>query len=257
MQEAGVKSARFTVAYSAESPTSSMSLLRYNTNHNATKISNTSPADAKYLIVFLYHKTYDTEYTIEEILDTLQIEEGSTATAYEPFGYKIPIAVSGKNLFDKSDYQADSTTSRKIGFSVRRLKIGAKYTISSNKPLTWVKISSYPTGYASVQFRDTNGFYKYSFTMSRHSSLLENETQHLFLGNIVGETDFVNNISQLDGFDIQIEESTLETEYEPYKDLVYDAQPEYDVETHYLEQEIEEQETAILVHWKVHEIPME
>lgn len=42
-----------------------------------------------------------------------------------------------------------------------------------------------------------------------------------------------------------------------YKDLVYDNQPEYNVETHYLEQEIEEQETSILVHWKVHEIPME
>lgn len=42
-----------------------------------------------------------------------------------------------------------------------------------------------------------------------------------------------------------------------YKDLVYDAQPEYDAETHYLEQEIEEQETAIVVHWKAQEILIE
>lgn len=41
-----------------------------------------------------------------------------------------------------------------------------------------------------------------------------------------------------------------------YKDLVYDAQPEYDAETHYLEQEIEEQETAIVVHWKAQEIEL-
>ena len=30
----------------------------------------------------------------------IQLEEGTTATAYEPYGYKIPITVSGKNLFD-------------------------------------------------------------------------------------------------------------------------------------------------------------
>ena len=30
----------------------------------------------------------------------IQIEEGSTPTDYEPYGYKIPVVVSGKNLFD-------------------------------------------------------------------------------------------------------------------------------------------------------------
>ena len=39
-----------------------------------------------------------------------------------------------------------------------------------------------------------------------------------------------------------------------YKDLIYDAQPEYNAETHYLEQEIEEKETEIVVHWKVCEL---
>lgn len=39
-----------------------------------------------------------------------------------------------------------------------------------------------------------------------------------------------------------------------YKDLVYDAEPEYNAETHYLMQDIDEQETAIVVHWKVCEM---
>ena len=35
------------------------------------------------------------------IYKNIQIEEGTTATAYEPYGkYKIPVKVSGKNLFD-------------------------------------------------------------------------------------------------------------------------------------------------------------
>lgn len=42
-----------------------------------------------------------------------------------------------------------------------------------------------------------------------------------------------------------------------YKDLIYDAQPEYNTETHCLEQEIEEKETAIVVHWKAQEILIE
>lgn len=39
-----------------------------------------------------------------------------------------------------------------------------------------------------------------------------------------------------------------------YKDLSYDEKPEYDETTHFLVQEFEEQETAIIVHWKVQEI---
>lgn len=147
------------------------------------------------------------------------IEVESVGEYDESIGkYKIPITVSGKNLFDKSDYQVDVQGA--IGFSIRHLKIGTKYTISSNKPLTWVKISLASSGYNSVQFANESGFYKYSFTMQRHSNISENETQYLFLGSTVGERTFVNNISQLDGFDIQIEEGSTTTDYEPYHESI-------------------------------------
>ena len=42
-----------------------------------------------------------------------------------------------------------------------------------------------------------------------------------------------------------------------YKDLVYDEQPEYDVETQYLEQEIEETDELITVHYIVKDISIE
>lgn len=147
------------------------------------------------------------------------IEVESVGEYDESIGkYKIPITVSGKNLFDKSDYQVDVDGA--IGFSIRHLKIGTKYTISSNKPLTRVKISLASSGYNSVQFVNESGFYKYSFTMQRHSNISENETQYLFLGSTVGERTFVNNISQLDGFDIQIEEGSTTTDYEPYHEPI-------------------------------------
>ena len=163
---------------------------------------------------------YDSDETGEIATVTdIQIDEGTVSNDYTLYGkYKIPITVSGKNLFNKSDYQVDVNGA--IGFSIRHLKIGTKYTISSNKPLTWVKISLTSSGYNSVQFANENGFYKYSFTMQRHSNISENETQYLFLGSTVGERTFVNNISQLDGFDIQIEEGSTTTDYEPYHELI-------------------------------------
>lgn len=43
---------------------------------------------------------YNYGLPLEMDLSTSQIEEGDTATDYEPYGYKVPVKVSGKNLFD-------------------------------------------------------------------------------------------------------------------------------------------------------------
>ena len=42
-----------------------------------------------------------------------------------------------------------------------------------------------------------------------------------------------------------------------YKDLFYDDEPEYDMENQYLEQDIEETDTAITVHWIIKDIMIE
>lgn len=39
-----------------------------------------------------------------------------------------------------------------------------------------------------------------------------------------------------------------------YKDLIIDAEPEYDSETQYLESVYEETETSIIQHWEIKEI---
>lgn len=36
------------------------------------------------------------------IIGDIQLQKGNTATPYEPYGYKVPVTVGGKNLFDKS-----------------------------------------------------------------------------------------------------------------------------------------------------------
>ena len=42
-----------------------------------------------------------------------------------------------------------------------------------------------------------------------------------------------------------------------YKDLVVDEEPEYDMETHYLEPVYEETETSIINHWEVKEVVLD
>jgi len=54
------------------------------------------------------------------------IEEGSTATDYEPYGYKIPVVCSGKNLFDKDNFTPSMTNGT-------RTKNGYDYTVIGNK----------------------------------------------------------------------------------------------------------------------------
>ena len=63
----------------------------------------TSPSNARYLVINIagYPGTNDTIRTDDLI--NFQLEERSTATDYEPYGYKIPVVISGKNLWNE-DY---------------------------------------------------------------------------------------------------------------------------------------------------------
>lgn len=55
-------------------------------NNSATSITITTGANAKYLIV--HYGRLETDLNIEESLKTIQIEENSQATSFEPYGYK-------------------------------------------------------------------------------------------------------------------------------------------------------------------------
>ena len=61
-----------------------------------------SPSNAGYLAINIagYPGTNDTIRTDDLI--NFQLEEGSTATDYEPYGYKIPVVISGKNLLQNT-----------------------------------------------------------------------------------------------------------------------------------------------------------
>lgn len=99
-----ILSARFRVATTNVIPTTNLSISNYSANDKATSKTITTSSDSKYLVIFLYNSSIDT-LTFQQILDSLQIEENSTATDLEPYGTGIwyKYAKIGKIVFDGSE----------------------------------------------------------------------------------------------------------------------------------------------------------
>lgn len=78
-----IASSRFRVATTKVFPADNVSVYNYTKNESGTNITITANNDSQYMVIFLYNSTVDT-LTFEQILDSIQIEKGSTATDYEP-----------------------------------------------------------------------------------------------------------------------------------------------------------------------------
>lgn len=117
-----------------------------------------------------------------------------------------------KNLFDISNFSFAPS----LGFDVSLLEIGKTYTFSSNKPILGLKISNSSTGYNSVQYQNSGGFTTFTFVMQRNSNIPETSTQFLFIYLLGLSPDYVTDISQLNGYNLQLEEGSTATPYVPY-----------------------------------------
>ena len=81
-----IASARFAVGFSSQIPAANVEIDNVVVSTTMkTVLTSTSTENAKYLVVWFYHSSYDTDITENEILESLQIEIGTTATAYSPF----------------------------------------------------------------------------------------------------------------------------------------------------------------------------
>lgn len=156
--------------------------------------------------------TLGTIYTT--IFDEIQLEEGTVATPYVPYN-SLAVKVTGKNIFDKSIY----TNSIYNGYFLKNiLKVGQNYTISfkniENK--TYDFLIKPKLGVAMI----SDMFEKYSKT-----AVTFNYTQAMY---DKGYTLFITSISdyqplsidEINNMDIQLEEGTETTDYEPYKSQV-------------------------------------
>ena len=130
------------------------------------------------------------------------------------------VTEQGKNLFNVDKYIVSSDNNI-IGFDISLLEIGKQYTLSCSEEITITKISNSTGGYNSVlrYSGDSGGpFTTWTFTMSRHANIPEGATQYLFIGLLkTGDNiHFDNDINTFSGVNIQIEEGSTATAYEPF-----------------------------------------
>ena len=116
---------RFGITTTTSTPANGITGTNGIENNTATSITITTGANDKYIAVYFYLSTADTQ-TPEQILNTMQIEENNQATEYEPYGsgewYKK--AIIGKVVLDGSENiwitwnDVSTGTTRLFGVSV-------------------------------------------------------------------------------------------------------------------------------------------
>lgn len=85
---------RFNVATTAITPAIDVAITNRVENPNASSITYTTSANAKYLCV-QYFRTAETALTEQQVLDSIQIEKGSTASSYSPYFEPIELCKIG------------------------------------------------------------------------------------------------------------------------------------------------------------------
>ncbi len=76
---------RFIIGYTDQVPAIGVQPIGTISNPTGDSISITTGSDAKYLVAWIYNSDYDTAITAEEMLASVQIEKGTSATAREDY----------------------------------------------------------------------------------------------------------------------------------------------------------------------------
>ena len=130
-----------------------------------------------------------------------------------------------QNILKFNDYIKEPRNSTTIiKFPVDNLVIGKTYTLSSAKPMYWIKISNAPDGYSSIQHEPSIAVTSYTFTMARNSNISDSATQYLYIGLKKGATSLPADISAYDGYNLKLEEDSTATAYtEPARAVDYES----------------------------------
>ena len=121
--------------------------------------------------------------------------------------HNINIQLKKRNLFDINKYIIQRGD---FSFDTSRLIEGQWYTLTSDLPLSWFKISTAPGGYGSVQQSNiSTGFTSYTFQMRRHANITSNAPQYIYIGtSMEGTAIGIDDISEIKDHNIRIETNT-------------------------------------------------
>lgn len=155
---------------------------------------------------------------------------GSLTATWQAISSKVSFDYNNgenQNLLKFNDYIKEPRNSTTIiKFPVDNLVVGKTYTLSSAKPMYWIKISNNPDGYNSIQHDPGAGSVtSYTFTMARNSNISASATQYLFITFTRGTTsNLPADITEYDGCDLKLEEGSTATAYtEPAMAVDYES----------------------------------
>lgn len=224
---------RFTVATSRVYPYNGSAVNGVITDPTGTAITITTNSNAAYLIAYVYSSSSSTgeTKTWEEIVGSVQIEEGFSATEYESYQQSNDVTIIfpavGKNLFDKdtcvfipTEYisatgEIESNGSYSYCETYIPVKPSTDYIFSGNV------VSSSTTN--SVAFYDDDKSFISRFQPSRGENAQFTTPENTrYIRFNVGKASYNVNT-------IQIEEGSQASSYEPYTNTVYGGT--LDVET--------------------------
>ena len=136
-----ISSMRFRIGYSIDIPNANVNVYGLLNNDNGTSLTITTGNDAKYLVVYLYNGNLSGEKSLEDIINSLQIEKSSTASEYEEHKEQTyPINLGSMELCKIGDYQ--DVIKRSSGKNL--------FDISAITPDTYVNSADGATGTSSV-----------------------------------------------------------------------------------------------------------
>ena len=240
-----IRSAQFNIGYTKELPAANVQVYGINTsptfyNDNTYYyFTITTPADAKYIVSRIYQTAQDTTITLEEVLNTIQLEKGIDVTSYSP--YKEPIELC--KIGNYQDYIRKSQGVNLFNDFTRTLndnqygyREGNTYiSLSRNGSACWYfKMLVNPNEVFTISYsnRQTMDF-KYRFSnedmddSSTIATYVNNGTNITQSGQVITNTNYkyfymtlryTYNASPARGSisDIQLEKGSQASPYEPY-----------------------------------------
>ena len=169
-------SARFVVGTTNNIPDLNETVYNRVRDYSASKITITTDSLSEYLLVFYYYSTYDI-LTEQEILDSIMIEEGTTATTYESYKESnVLIPLNNNIIVGKGDYKDE-------------LLVDKNGNVFINKKINKVVLD----GSEGFRLRTNDGT-NYCYSVA---NLI---TNYLYSGNITGFSNYFSNISSVEGY---------------------------------------------------------
>ena len=143
--------------------------------------------------------------------NSIQLEEGTTATDYEPYHkYKIPVVARGKNMFDGSSSEGNGkylNSNGVLGSGIDNLRVTDYITIPSGVSSLTFSFKGEVMNYPSICLYDDSKNY---ITGKRYGGIRNTNI------SVPSNAKYVRCSYRTVNTDIQLEGGSTKTEYEPY-----------------------------------------